>query len=40
LVLDIIKRYPSLRMYGGDAAVPARWFTTKVEVALALRYSF
>jgi hypothetical protein len=33
LVLDIIKRYPSLRMYGGDAAVPARWFTTKVEVA-------
>jgi hypothetical protein len=32
-VLAITRRYPSLRMYGGDAAVPARWFTAKGEVA-------
>ena len=32
-VLEITRRYPFLRMYGGDAAVPARWFTAKGEVA-------
>ena len=26
-------RYPSLRSYGGDAAVPTPWFTLKVESA-------
>jgi hypothetical protein len=27
----IALRFPALRMYGGDAAVPARWFTFKGE---------
>jgi hypothetical protein len=31
--IDIIERFPSLRMYGGDAAVPTRWFTAKGEAA-------
>lgn len=31
--IDVIRRYPSLRMYGGDGAVPTRWFTAKGEVA-------
>lgn len=31
--VDIVRRYPSLRMYGGDSAVPTRWFTAKGEVA-------
>jgi len=26
-------RYPSLRSYGGDVAVPTRWFTLKAEAA-------
>lgn len=30
--IPISKRYPSLRMYGGDAAVPTRWFTVKGEI--------
>jgi hypothetical protein len=30
--IPIRKRYPALRMYGGDAAVPTRWFTLKGEV--------
>ncbi len=32
LEIPIAKRYPSLRMYGGDAAFPTRWFTVKGEV--------
>lgn len=31
--LGIARRYPRLRMYGGDAAVPLRWFTVKGEAA-------
>jgi hypothetical protein len=38
IVLDptsvgIARRYPRLRVYGGDAAVPTRWFTLKGEAA-------
>jgi hypothetical protein len=29
----IVTRYPSLRSYGGDVAVPTRWFTLKGEAA-------
>ena len=29
----IVKRYPTLRMYGVDAAVPTVWFTVKGEAA-------
>jgi hypothetical protein len=28
----LIRTYPQLRMYGGDMAVPTRWFTIKGEV--------
>ena len=31
--LTLRPRYPSLRSYGGDAAVPTPWFTIKVESA-------
>jgi len=31
--LAIVARYPSLRSYGGDVAVPTRWFTLKAEAA-------
>ncbi|OFW27856.1 MAG: hypothetical protein A3H97_23690, partial [Acidobacteria bacterium RIFCSPLOWO2_02_FULL_65_29] len=31
--IDVVRRYPSLRMFGGDGAVPTRWFTAKGEVA-------
>jgi hypothetical protein len=31
--LSVRSRYPSLRSYGGDAAVPTRWFTLKAEAA-------
>ena len=33
LTLAVIARYPSLREYGGDVAVPTRWFTIKGEAA-------
>jgi hypothetical protein len=29
----LVTRYPSERMYGGEAAVPMRWFTVKGEAA-------
>lgn len=29
--LEVVKKYPSLRSYGVDAAVPTRWFTIKGE---------
>ncbi len=32
-VIDIRRIYPALRLYGGDAAVPLRWFTVKTEAA-------
>lgn len=31
--IDFRRTYPSLRLYGGDAAVPLRWFTVKTEAA-------
>jgi hypothetical protein len=31
--VTIVSRYPSLRSYGGDVAVPTRWFTLKGEAA-------
>jgi hypothetical protein len=31
--VELVRRFPKLRMYGGDAAVPTRWFTAKGEVA-------
>jgi hypothetical protein len=31
--LTLVARYPSLRSYGGDAAVPTPWLTIKVEAA-------
>lgn len=33
ILVELGRRFPKLRMYGGDAAVPARWFTAKGEVA-------
>lgn len=30
---DLIRRYPTLRSYGGDAAMPTRFFTLKGEAA-------
>ncbi len=30
---DIVRRYPQMRMYGADAAVPLKWFTVKGEAA-------
>jgi hypothetical protein len=29
----LVRRYPTMRSYGGDAAVPTRWFTLKGEAA-------
>jgi hypothetical protein len=31
--IDLTRVYPALRTYGGDAAVPTRWFTIKAEAA-------
>ena len=31
--LTLVPRYPSLRSYGGDAAIPTPWLTIKVEAA-------
>ena len=31
--LIVVSRYPSLRSYGGDAAIPTPWLTLKVEAA-------
>ncbi len=31
--IDVRRVYPSLRMYGGDAAVPTKWLTIKGEAA-------
>jgi hypothetical protein len=31
--IDLRRVYPSMRSYGGDAAVPTRWFTVKAEAA-------
>jgi hypothetical protein len=31
--IDLRRVYPSLRLYGGDAAIPLRWFTVKTEIA-------
>ena len=31
--INLIRLYPSLRSYGGDAAMPTRWFTVKAEAA-------
>ena len=30
---NLVRRYPSMRSYGGDAAMPARWFTVKAEAS-------
>ena len=32
-VIDFLRTYPALRLYGADAAVPLRWFTVKAEAA-------
>ena len=31
--VDFARVFPPIRMYGGDAAIPARWFTVKGEAA-------
>jgi hypothetical protein len=31
--VDLLRLYPSMRSYGGDAAMPTRWFTVKAEAA-------
>jgi len=31
--IDVSRRYPAIRMFAGDAAVPAAWFTLKAEAA-------
>jgi hypothetical protein len=31
--IDLVRVYPSMRSYGGDAAMPTRWFTVKAEAA-------
>jgi hypothetical protein len=31
--IEVQRFYPTMRMYGGDAAVPLRWFTVKTEAA-------
>jgi len=31
--VDVSRLYPSIRTYGGDVAVPSRWFTIKGEAA-------
>jgi hypothetical protein len=33
LSVALIRSYPAIRTYGGDAAVPTRWFTVKGEAA-------
>ena len=33
LAVEVQRYYPQLRLYGGDAAVPLRWFTVKAEGA-------
>lgn len=33
VAIDIERRYPPIRTYGGDAAWPTRWFTLKAEAA-------
>jgi hypothetical protein len=30
---DLVRRYPSMRSFGGDVAMPTRWFTVKSEAA-------
>ena len=32
-LVGVLRTYPSLRTYGGDAALPTRWFTLKGEAA-------
>jgi hypothetical protein len=31
--IDVTRSYPSIRTYGGDLAIPTRWFTVKAETA-------
>ena len=31
--IDVVRVHPSIRMYGGDVAVPTEWFTLKAEAA-------
>ena len=33
VAIEIQRYYPQLRLYGGDIAVPLRWFTVKAEAA-------
>jgi hypothetical protein len=33
ILVEIVKRYPTLRMFGGDVAIATRWFTAKGEFA-------
>lgn len=33
LAIDVQRVYPAIRSYGGDLAVPSRWFTLKAESA-------
>ena len=33
MTVDVARSYPTMRMYGGDAALPTRWFTIKGEAA-------
>ena len=32
-VITLMRTYPAIRTYGGDAAIPTRWFTLKGEAA-------
>jgi hypothetical protein len=31
--VEVVRRYPPIRTYGADAAIPTRWFTVKGETA-------
>jgi hypothetical protein len=33
LRLEVARRYPALRTYGGDVALPTKWLTAKAETA-------
>jgi hypothetical protein len=30
---NLVRRHPTMRSYGGDAAIPTRWFTVKAEAS-------
>ena len=33
VAVEVLRTYPSIRVYGGDGVVPTRWFTVKAEAA-------